>query len=110
MSSQGPNRCRYSIAVSTAGDSGRAERSWRPESLPIFNRTHEAGHHPARIVCLIDDDEPVEIQRIRIAAEISEVLHHHVCFVEILRRNFRTFNYLPQYLRTGQRGVVQSID
>src|SRR5437016_4706243 len=80
------------------------------ESVSIFNRVNESFDHVTRTAALVQHVDPVQIQRIRISAQITKVFHHHKRLVVVLLINVSTLGDETQRMRTIKRAVVERIN
>src|SRR5438874_1569438 len=75
-------------------------RSW-PEALAILRRVHEAVDHLMIIAAvLVHRLNPVQIENVRIASEVAEVLHYNKRFVVELVVTFGALHESAQHLRS----------
>ena len=72
--------------------------SFALEAVAILQRVHETVDHVARVAGLIQHLNPIHIKRIRIAAQVAEILHHHERLVVVLRVNLGAFHNRAKYL------------
>src|SRR5262245_5760115 len=116
-------RCGSNRSNAAKGQALRAKRTYsatlpfalsallsRSEPVSVLLRIHKPVNHVPRVSRLVQHIDPVQIQSVRIASQITKVLHHHECLVEEFRGHFVGLDNLPQHLGASQRSVVQSVD
>ncbi len=77
-----PTRCRIGLFLFD-----RVEVSGALEPITILCGINEAVDHPAIVSGSVQCVDPLQIKSIGVSAQVSEVLHHDECLVEIVLEN-----------------------
>ncbi len=58
----------------------------------------------------IKELDPIQIEDVRLPAQITKVLHHRKTLVEVPGRDFRAFDNLTQHLRPRQGRIAKPVN